>query len=99
VQRPHEIVGRDLTNERATTGPRLDHAEQLERAQRLTDGRTRDLELLGQGALGRQLIARPELAPLEERLDLLDDALVQPAAPDGLDDGQFLTSALAGQVV
>jgi hypothetical protein len=50
------------------------------------------LELLRQRALGRELIAGPELALLEERLDLLDDALVEPAAPDGLDDGQFATS-------
>lgn len=89
VQRPREIVGCDLTYESAAARPRLDDAEELERAQRLADGRTRDLELLGQGPLGRQLIAGPELAFLEERLDLLDDALVEPAAPDGLDDGQF----------
>jgi len=48
--------------------------------------------LLRQGALGRELVARSELALFEERLDLLDDALVKPAAPDGLDDGQSRTS-------
>jgi len=55
--------------------------------------------LLRQGALGRELVARSELALFEERLDLLDDALVKPAAPDGLDDGQSRTSKTAGQVV
>jgi hypothetical protein len=89
VERPHEIVGRDLTDERAAAGPRLDDAQELERAQRLADGCPRDLELLCQRALGRELIAGPELALFKERLDLLDDALVEPAAPDGLDYGQF----------
>jgi hypothetical protein len=67
----------------------LDDAEELERTERLADGGARDLELFRQRALGRQLIAGPELALLQERLDLLDDALVEPAASDGLDDGQF----------
>jgi hypothetical protein len=67
----------------------LDDAEELERAQRLANGGARDLELLRERAFGRELIAGPELALFEERLDLLDDALVEPAAPDGLDDGQF----------
>jgi hypothetical protein len=55
--------------------------------------------LLRQSALGRELVARPQLALREERLDLLDDALVEPAAPNGLDDGQFGPPGLAGQVV
>jgi len=67
----------------------LDDAEEFERAQRLPDGSARYLELLGQGALGRELVAGPELALLQERLDLLDDALVEPAASDGLDNCQF----------
>jgi hypothetical protein len=89
MQRPHEVVGRHLTDERAAAGVGLNDAEELERAQRLADGGTRDLELLGERAFGRELIAGPELALLEERLDLLDDALVEPAASDRLDDGQF----------
>jgi len=89
VQRPHEIVRCHLTDERATTGVGLDDAQQLERAQRLPDGGARDLELLGKCTLGRELVARPELALLQKGLDLLDDALVEPAASDGLDDGQF----------
>jgi hypothetical protein len=89
VERPHEIVRGDLTDERAATGVGLDDAEELERAQGLADGGARDLELLGERALGRELVAWTELALLQEGLDLLDDALVQPAPSDGLDDGQF----------
>jgi len=99
VKRSDEIVGRDLADERAAARARLDDAEELQRAQRLADRRSRDLELLREGALRRELIAGPELAPFEERLDLLDDALVEPAAPDGLDNGQFGPPVVAGQVV
>jgi len=99
VQRPHEIVGRDLADERPAAGPRLDDAEELEGAQRLADRGPRDLELLGERALGRELIPRAELASFEQRLDLLDDALVQPAAPDRLDNGQRGPPSLSGQVV
>ncbi|MDP9283097.1 MAG: hypothetical protein M3P38_13465 [Chloroflexota bacterium] len=88
MERPHEIVRCHLADERAATGVGLDDAEELERAQRLADGGARDLELLGERALGRKLVARPELALLQERLDLLDDALVEPAAADRLDNGQ-----------
>ena len=89
VQRPHEIVRRHLTDERAAAGMGLDDTEELQRAQGLADGGTRDLELLSERALGRELVARPELALLQKGLDLLDDALVEPAPSDGLDDGQF----------
>lgn len=99
VEGPDEIVRRDLADERAAPGVGLDDAEEFERAQRLANGGARDLELFGERAFGRELIARPQLAPLEERLDLLDDALVEPAAPDRLDDGQFGTSRGCGQVV
>jgi hypothetical protein len=40
-----------------------------------------------------------ELALLQERLDLLDDALVEPAAPDRLDGGQNPPPKTSGQVV
>jgi hypothetical protein len=89
VQRAHEIVRCDPSDERSTTGVGLDDAEELEGSQRLAYGRARDLELLGERALWRELVARPELALLQEGLDLLDDALVQPAASDGRDNGQF----------
>jgi hypothetical protein len=46
------------------------------------------LELLGEGPLGWELVARMQLALVEERLDLADDVLIEPAASDGLDDGQ-----------
>jgi hypothetical protein len=48
--------------------------------------------LVSERALRRELIARTEFALLQERLDLLDDALVEPAAPDRLDRGQFRAS-------
>src|SRR6185503_1161401 len=89
VQRPHEVVGCHLTDERAAAGVGLDDPEELERPQRLADRRARHLELFGERALGWELVARPELALLQKRLDLLDDALVEPAPPNGLDDGQF----------
>ena len=89
VERTDQIVGCDLTDERAAACACLDDPEELERAQRLADGRSGDLELLGQRALGRELVAGSELALFKERLDLLDDALIEPAPPDGLDYGQF----------
>src|SRR5437867_7129560 len=89
VERSHQVVGSDLADERAAARPRFDDAEELERSQRFADRGARDLELLREGAFGRELVTRSELALFEERLDLLDDALVEPAAPDGLDDGQF----------
>jgi len=76
-------------HERSPAGVGLDDPEELQGSQRLADGRTRHLELLGERALGRKLVARPELALLQEGFDLLDDALVEPAPSDGLDDCQF----------
>jgi len=37
VERLREVVRRDLADERAAAGARLDDAEELERAQRFTD--------------------------------------------------------------
>jgi len=99
LQRPREIVGGDLTDEGPAARARLDDAQELERAQRLTDRRARDLELIGERALRGELVARVQLALLQERFDLLDDALVEPAAPDRLDRGQFCLPKQAGQVV
>ncbi|HYR94854.1 MAG TPA: hypothetical protein VEP48_11675 [Methylomirabilota bacterium] len=102
LQRPREIVRSDLAHERAAAGARFDDAEELQRAQRLAHRRPRHLELVRKRALRGKLIARAQFALLQQRLDLLDDALVEPAAPDRLDRGQFLASRLllaSGQVV
>ena len=100
LQRSREVVRADLPHEGAAAGARLDDAEELERAQRLADRGARDLELIGERALGRELVAGVQLAPLEERLDLLDDPLIEPAAPDRLDGGQGLPPRIgSGQVV
>jgi hypothetical protein len=88
LERTREVVRRDVADERAAAGAGLDDAEELERAQRLADGRPGDLELLGERALGGELISRTELAALEQCLDLLDDPLVELAASDRLDRGQ-----------
>jgi hypothetical protein len=50
--------------------------------------------LLGELSLGRKLIARAQVALLEESLDLLDDALIEAAPADRLDDGQVLPPVL-----
>jgi len=83
-----------LTDEGAAAGTRLDDAEELERPQRFADRRPRDLELLGQLALGGKLIAGTQIAFLQKTLDLLDNPLVKAAPPDRLDDGQGLPPAL-----
>jgi hypothetical protein len=77
-----------LTHERAATGARLDDPKELKCSQRFADGSARDLELLRELSLGGKLVARTEVALLEETLDLLDDALVKADPPDRLDDGQ-----------
>jgi hypothetical protein len=66
VERPHEVVWRDLAHERPAAGPRLDDAEELERPQSLADRGPRYLELLGQRALGRELVPGPELSLFEQ---------------------------------
>lgn len=99
LQRPGEVVRSDLAYERPATGARLDDAQQLERAQRLSDRCARDLELVRQRALRGELVTRMQLALLEERFDLLDDALVEPASPDRRDGCQFGLPKVSGQVV
>jgi len=87
-----QIVRRSLPDEGAAAGAGLDDAQELERPQRFTNGRARDLELFGQLSLGWELIARAKVAFLEETFDLFDDPLIETAATDRLDDGQGLTS-------
>jgi hypothetical protein len=89
LERACEVVGRDLADERAAAGAGLYDPKQLEGAERLADRRARDLELIGERALRRELVPGVQLALLQERLDLLDDALVEPAAPDWLDGRQI----------
>jgi hypothetical protein len=99
LQWTREIVRRDLAHERPATGARLDDAEELEGAQRFANRCARDLELIRERALRRQLIAGVQLTLLEQRFDLLDDALVEPAAPDWLDGRQVGLPKCSGQVV
>jgi len=91
-ERTRQVVGRGLPDEGAAAGSGLDDPEKLERPQRLANGSARHLELLGELSLGRELIARTKVTLLEKTLDLFDDALVEAAAADRLDDGQGLTS-------
>jgi hypothetical protein len=81
-----------LPYERAAAGPCLDDPEELEGAQSFANRSARHLELLGELSLGRKLIAGAQVALLEETLDLLDDALIEAAPADRLDDGQKPTS-------
>jgi hypothetical protein len=66
LERLREIVRRDLANERAAAGARLDDAEELESTEGLTDRCPGDLELLRKGALGGELVSGVELTLLEE---------------------------------
>jgi hypothetical protein len=87
-ERPSEIVGRGLPDEGAAAGAGFDDAKKLERAQRFADRCARHLELFGELALRRKLVAGTKVAFLEQTLDLLDDALIEATAADRLDDGQ-----------
>src|SRR5438045_2285099 len=75
-ERTRQIVRRSLPYESAAAGAGLDDAEKLERPQRFTNRRARDLELLGELSLGWELIAGAKVALLEQTLDLLDDPLI-----------------------
>lgn len=89
-----EVVGRGLAYEGAAAGSGLYDPEKLERPQRFTNRSARDLELLGELPLRWELVAGAEVASFEETLDLFDDALVEAAAADRLNDGQRYTSAV-----
>ncbi|MDQ2914783.1 MAG: hypothetical protein M3T56_16265 [Chloroflexota bacterium] len=96
-----QVVGRRLAYEGAAAGSGLDYSEKLEGAQRFADRSTRDLELFGELPLGRELVAWAEVALLEQTLDLLDDALIEAASADRLDDcqGALPPQNRSGQVV
>jgi hypothetical protein len=87
-QRTGEVVGRGLPYESAAAGSGLDDAEKLKGSERFANRGARDLELLRELSFGRKLVAGAKVAFLQEALDLLDDALVEAAATDRLDDGQ-----------
>src|SRR5262249_57899284 len=74
-----------LTHERALAGTDLHQAQTLERAQRFPNRRATDHELLGEVALGRELITALEPPLRDHRLDLADDLLVDARRFDGLD--------------
>src|SRR6185503_3136819 len=84
-QRLDEGVDRDVADEGALAGPDLDQPATLQGAKGLTHRGAADHELLGEVALGRQLIARLQLALRDQLLDLADDLLVDSRALDGLD--------------
>jgi hypothetical protein len=82
--RGDQVVAGQRPHERAAALPPLDQAAQLQGAQRLAHRRAAHLERLGQHALGRELVAGAQIALLDEALDLLDDVLVDAAAPHRL---------------
>ena len=88
MERLRQVVGADPTDERAAARARLDDAEELERAESLADRSARYLELLCELSLRWKLVPRAQVTSFEESLDLLDDALVEAAPADRLDDGQ-----------
>jgi len=98
-ERSGQVIRRHLPHERAAAGSRLHDAEEFQRSEGLAYRGARDLELLGQLSLGRKLVARTKVALFEESLDLLDDALIEAAPADWLDNGQGLPPQNSGQVV
>ena len=83
AERAVQRVGRLRDDEGSTVG-RDDHALGLEHPQRLADGGAPDAEALGQLALGREHVARPEPAAPDFREQLLCDLLVDLPALEGL---------------
>ena len=87
-ERTRQIVRRRLPYEGAAAGSGLDDPEELERPKRFANRSAGHLELFGELSLGRELVPGAKIAPLEETLDLLNDALIEAAAADRLDNGQ-----------
>ena len=79
-------------DERARAGPRLDHAGDLERGDRLAHRRAADLQPAREIALGRQPLARRQPAGADVGGEPVGHVLVALAGPDrseiGLCDGQ-----------
>jgi len=93
-QGPRQVVGRGPADEGAPARTRLDDPKELEGPECLADGCPRDLELLRQLTLRRQLVASLEVPLFEKTLDLLDNPLVETASADGFDDGQVVPPRL-----
>src|SRR6266850_3743353 len=77
-QRADQGVDRHLAHERPLARSDLHEPEALEGAERLAYGGAAHHELLGEVALGRQLVAALEPPFRDELLDLADDLLVDP---------------------
>ncbi len=89
LQWSEQVGGVERGNEGAAALARLDDAEDLQAAQGLAHARTADLEHLGKIALGRQLVARLEIARPHQVEDLLGDLLGQRIALDRREGGHL----------
>src|SRR5438093_3610396 len=81
-ERADQRVDRHLAHERPLARSDLHEPEALERAQRLPYRGAAHDELLGEAALGRQLVATFEPALRDQLLDLPNDLLVDPGRLD-----------------
>ena len=84
-QRLDQGLHRDIADEGPLPRADLDEPPALQRPERFPHRRAADHELLGEIALGRELIAGLQLAFRDQLLDLADDLLVDPGALDRLD--------------
>ena len=75
-QRAEQIVG-VMQEVDAVAVADLDDAAHAQRGERLADARAADPEACGELALGDEAVARLELLGADERLEALDDALVE----------------------
>ncbi|KGD19423.1 transcriptional regulator, GntR family domain protein [Burkholderia pseudomallei] len=76
---------RDVRDDEAAAPDRADEAVRLEPHERLAQRRARHVQLRGELALGRQLLAGQQLARRDERLDLIGHHVGQAHAGIGLD--------------
>ena len=82
-QRAEQVVG-VVQEVDAVAVADLDDAAHAQRGERLADARAADAEPCGELALGDEAVARLELLGADERLEALDDALVEGLAAGGL---------------